>query len=94
MWRKILRWLNPHACRRVAGDLKVCSASLYFVPRAVHEPIFRLPYRAVRSLERYASTAPTPEAEPVCISSPSADCPRLYCCSRTAEELSSFSHTV
>ena len=38
---------------RVAGDLKVCSASFYFVPRPIQEPIFRLPFRAVQSLGRY-----------------------------------------
>ncbi|BDA48009.1 probable protein FAN at N-terminal half [Coccomyxa sp. Obi] len=37
---------------RVPGHLKVCSAALYFVPRAVQEPIFRVPYRSTSHIER------------------------------------------
>lgn len=36
---------------RVAGQLKVCSLSLYFVPRDIQEPIFRVPYKSTTALE-------------------------------------------
>jgi len=36
---------------RVAGHLKLCSASLYFVPRNVMEPIFRIPFSATLRME-------------------------------------------
>jgi hypothetical protein len=32
------------ACR-VVGSLKVCSRSLFFVPRDLQQPIFRIPYQ-------------------------------------------------
>ena len=37
---------------RLAGHLKLCSASLYFVPRNVEEPILRIPFRATTSIVR------------------------------------------
>ena len=36
---------------RVAGQLKVCSLSLYFVPRDIQEPVFRVPYKTTTLLE-------------------------------------------
>lgn len=30
---------------RIFGHLKVCSMGLFFVPRDVKEPIFRVPYK-------------------------------------------------
>ncbi|XRB05769.1 factor associated with neutral sphingomyelinase activation [Pycnococcus provasolii] len=46
--------------QRIAGHLKVCSASLFFVPRNLHEPIFRMPYKTISKLER---TEPASEAQ-------------------------------
>ena len=40
------------ACGRLAGHLKMCSASLYFVPRSSEEPITRIPFRATTSMVR------------------------------------------
>lgn len=31
--------------RRVVGSLKVCSRSLFFVPRDLQQPIHRIPYQ-------------------------------------------------
>jgi len=49
---------NSSACRlpvlllcRVAGSLKVCSRSLFFVPRDVHQPIFRVPFQDTSAVE-------------------------------------------
>lgn len=39
----------PHC--RVVGSLKVCSCSLFFVPRDVHQPIFRVPFAATSAIE-------------------------------------------
>ena len=39
---------------RLAGYLKVCSLSLYFVPRDAQAPIMRLPFNATTSLQRWA----------------------------------------
>ncbi|GAB4819113.1 hypothetical protein N2152v2_006159 [Parachlorella kessleri] len=50
-------YFRDHACyywkerRRVAGQLKVCSLSLYFVPRDIQEPVFRVPYKSTTLLE-------------------------------------------
>ena len=38
--------------RRLAGHLKICSASVFFVPRDVAEPIFRVPYAETMSIDR------------------------------------------
>eukprot|EP00884_Botryococcus_braunii_P012576 jgi/Botrbrau1/21319/Bobra.0184s0029.2 len=38
--------------QRLAGMVKVCSQSLYFVPRDLHEPITRFPYSAISVLQR------------------------------------------
>lgn len=46
--------------QRIAGHLKVCSASLFFVPRNLHEPIFRVPFKSASKLER---VAPASEAQ-------------------------------
>ena len=43
--------------RRVAGQLKVCSHSVYFVPRPLPEPILRIPYRLVSSICRQVAEA-------------------------------------
>lgn len=55
------RDFHCHHCKdgsaRVAGDLKVCSASLYFVPRAALETIFRVPFQAIRALSRVTQDA-------------------------------------
>ncbi len=45
----------PGARRRLAGHLKLCSASLYFVPRSSEEPITRVPFRATTSMVRCRS---------------------------------------
>eukprot|EP00850_Spirogloea_muscicola_P000597 SM000002S05677 [mRNA] locus=s2:1500317:1510139:+ [translate_table: standard] len=45
---------------RVAGHLKVCSASIFFVPRNLHEPIFRLEYCNTSRIER--SPGPSSDA--------------------------------
>ncbi len=42
----------PGARRRLAGHLKLCSASLYFVPRSSEELITRIPFRATTSMVR------------------------------------------
>ena len=39
-------------CCRIPGHLKVCSNALYFVPRAVQEPIYRIPYRHTLQIGR------------------------------------------
>ena len=39
---------------RIPGHLKVCSNALYFVPRAVQEPIYRIPYRHILQIDRSA----------------------------------------
>ncbi|KAK9819324.1 hypothetical protein WJX74_006280 [Apatococcus lobatus] len=44
--------LWPAGKERLAGYLKVCSMSLYFVPRDANAPIMRLPFNATTSLER------------------------------------------
>ncbi|KAK9868121.1 hypothetical protein WJX84_006728 [Apatococcus fuscideae] len=44
--------LWPSGKERQPGYLKVCSMSLYFVPRDVQQPIMRLPFNATTSLER------------------------------------------
>ena len=35
----------------VAGQLKVCSRGLYFVPRDVHDPIVRIPFASTTAIE-------------------------------------------
>ncbi|KDD73189.1 hypothetical protein H632_c2444p0, partial [Helicosporidium sp. ATCC 50920] len=42
-------WRSPTI--RVPGQLKLCSLSLYIVPRDVHEPITRLPFRCVDAID-------------------------------------------
>ena len=37
--------------RRVPGSLKVCSRSLFFVPRDVHQPIIRIPFDTTSAVE-------------------------------------------
>lgn len=39
------------ACRRVLGSLKVCSRSLFFVPRDVQQPITRIPFATTSAIE-------------------------------------------
>ena len=34
-----------------AGQLKVCSLGLYFVPRDVHDPIVRIPFASTTAIE-------------------------------------------
>lgn len=40
----------PLVCS-VGGTLRVCSRGLYFVPRDVQQPIFRIPYAATTAIE-------------------------------------------
>ncbi|KAK2079193.1 hypothetical protein QBZ16_002884 [Prototheca wickerhamii] len=62
-------WFRDHSCnvwspqkRRLPAQLKVCSQSLYLVPRYSTEPILRLPYRALTALEELEGEAsPTGE---------------------------------
>lgn len=42
---------NCCPCRSQLGSLKVCSRSLFFVPRDVQQPIFRVPYEATSAIE-------------------------------------------
>ena len=37
--------------RRLGGTLRVCSQGLYFAPKDVNYPVFRVPYRATTSIE-------------------------------------------
>ena len=39
---------------RLAGTLKVCSVSLFFVPENTHEPVFRVLYSNTESIQRWA----------------------------------------
>lgn len=40
-----------HDGKRVVGSLKVCSHSLFFVPREVQQPIFRIPFHSTSAIE-------------------------------------------
>ena len=43
---------QKHRWCRIPGHLKVCSNALYFVPRAIQEPIYRIPYRRTLHIDR------------------------------------------
>ena len=55
-----VRTAGCSALCKLAGHLKLCSASLYFVPRNVEEPILRIPFRATTSIVRYHTDTPLP----------------------------------
>jgi hypothetical protein len=48
-------------CRSALGSLKVCSRSLFFVPRDVQQPIMRIPFDATTAIE--ALEEPSPHGE-------------------------------
>eukprot|EP00232_Nephroselmis_pyriformis_P008656 CAMPEP_0182883068 /NCGR_PEP_ID=MMETSP0034_2-20130328/18168_1 /TAXON_ID=156128 /ORGANISM="Nephroselmis pyriformis, Strain CCMP717" /LENGTH=360 /DNA_ID=CAMNT_0025016191 /DNA_START=185 /DNA_END=1263 /DNA_ORIENTATION=- len=43
---------------KVAGHLKICSHSLFFVPRNLHEPIFRVAFKHTTKIEKCEISTP------------------------------------